>query len=228
MESPREKSEKKVASYQRQLKEYGERIREKEAEIEKERAKPPKLRTRKLSDIREEIRQLQAYLWKSKPKKRCPHCGKELYYDDILCFRCGEVFLDVCPKCSSIRIGMSEWGNIKCLECGLEYNKRDMFRELLIGCADPSSPYLRILNRQQVSGLNCYNIGTNKNTIWELCEQYNCPFEEECEYYCPAFLSVLGLIERGKVTTGLPWGYDQGGDLHGYRIRWRRPKRKRE
>lgn len=132
------------------------------------------------------------------------------------------------PKCGSIRIGMSEWGNIKCLECGFEYSMHDLFKELLIGCPDPSSPYLRILNQHQVSGSNCYNIGTNKNTIWELCEEYNCPFEEKCEYYCPAFLSVLGLIERGKVTTGLPWGYDRGGDLYGYRIRWKRPKWKRE
>ena len=228
MESPREKFEKEVAAYRRQLKECEEKIREKEAESEKERAKPPKLRTRKLSEIREEIRQLQTYLWESKPKKRCPHCGMELSYDDILCCKCGEVFLDVCPKCSSIPIGMSEWGNVKCLECGFEYSEHDVFKELLIGCAEPSSRYLSILNQHQVSGLNCHNIGTNKNTIWELCEEYNCPFEEKCEYYCPAFLSVLGLIERGKVTTGLPWGYDQGGDLHGYRIRWKRPKRKRE
>lgn len=40
MESPREKFEKEVATYRRQLKEYEERIREKEAESEKERAKP--------------------------------------------------------------------------------------------------------------------------------------------------------------------------------------------
>jgi hypothetical protein len=99
-----------------------------------------------------------------------------------------------------------------------------LFRELLIGCVDPNNPCLRILGRHQFSGQS-YNIGTNKNTIWELCKEYNCPFEEKCEYYCPAFLSVLGLIERGKVTTGLPWGYDRGGDLHGYQIRWKRRKR---
>lgn len=228
MESSRERFEKEVAAYRRKLKECEERIREKEAENEKERAKPPKLRTRKLSDIREEIRELQTYVWESKPKKTCPNCGRELSYDDILCYECGEVFLDICPKCKSIRIGMGEWGNIKCLECNFEYSKHDLFRELLIGCADPNSPYLRILNQHQLSGLNCYNIGTKKGTIWELCEEFKCPFEEKCEYYCPAFLSVLGLIERGKVTTGLPWGYDQGGDLHGYRIRWKRSRRKRD
>ncbi len=206
MFSSREKFEKEVADYRKQQEEIKREIKEKEAEHAKEEAKPPKLRTRKLSEINEEIKQLQTYIWKSEPKKRCPHCNMELSYDAILCWECGEVFFDVCPKCSSIRIGMNEWGAITCIECGFEYSKHELFRELLIGCADPDSQYLRILNQNQLSGLNCYNIGTKKNTIWELCKDYNCPFEEKCEYYCPAFLAILGLIERGKVTTGLPWG----------------------
>ena len=224
MGSPREKLEKEVAAYKKQLKECEEKIREKEAESEKERAKPKELRSRRLSDIREEIKQLQTDFWPSKPNKRCPNCGKELSYDWILCWKCGEVFFDVCPKCNSVRIEMNEWGGIKCLKCGFEYSKHELLQELLVGSAEPNSPYLRILNKNQVSGMNCYNIGTRKNTIWKLCKEYNCPFEEKCEYYCPAFLAVLGLIERGKVTTDLPWGYDQGGDLHGYRIRWKRPR----
>lgn len=225
MESLKEKFEKEVAAYRRELRECEERIKEKEAESERERAKPPKLRTRKLSEIREEIRQLQNHIWQSKPKKSCPHCGAKLPYDMILCLDCGEVFFDVCPKCSSVRIGTNQWGSVKCLECGFEYTERDLLRELLVGCADPNSRYLRILNQSQVStGCNCYNVGTNKSTIWELCKEYNCPFNEKCEYYCPAFLSVLGLIERGVVTTGLPGFYDQGGSLCGYRLRWKRPK----
>jgi hypothetical protein len=124
----------------------------------------------------------------------------------------------------SIDLEKSAWGSIRCHECGITYSEEALLQELLIGWADPNYPYLRLLNRNQLIGFNCYNIGSKKSTIWDLCREFNCPNEEKCDYYCPAFLSILGLIDRGKVSIGLPWGDYHGGDLHGYKIRWKRTK----
>lgn len=217
-----------VKAYKEKLKEYESKIREKQDEREIERAKPPKNRKRSLGKIWNEIKELNDEIWRLRPKKNCPNCNTELNYDSILCWKCGEVFLDVCPKCKSLSVSLDEWASLKCADCGFECAKSTLFEELLIGCADPNYPYFRIINPREVLGLNCYNIGKRNNTIWDLCKDYNCPFEEKCEYYCPAFLSVLGLVWRGKVSIGLPWGYDQGGDLHGYKIRWKRPRRQEE
>jgi hypothetical protein len=136
--------------------------------------------------------------------------------------------LDICTKCDGIKIEQGQWGTNKCSECGFEYSKYDLFDELLAGLPDPYNSRLDVLRQDQVrSGTNCSNIGINRNSIWEICKEYKCPLEEKCEYYCPAFLSLVGLVLRGKVTVGLPWGYDQGGDLHGYIVRWKRDKDRR-
>lgn len=224
MLSPREKYEQEVANYRKKLIEINEYIKEKQTEHSRERAKPEKLRNRKLSEITEEIRQLQKLTFQLKPKKLCPNCNTKISYNEILCWHCGEVFLDVCPKCGSIKIQTSEWGNIKCLECGLDYSSDALLKELLIGWADPDYPRLKLLDVHQLVGFNCYNIGIKRNTIWDICKEYDCPFEEKCEYYCPAFIALLGLIKRGKVPIGLPWGDYPGGNLHAYKIRWKRPK----
>jgi len=214
-----------VEAYKEKLKEYESRIKQLQEEREIERAKPPKNRIRTLGAIWNEIRDLNDKVWRLKPKKTCSNCNRELNYDDILCWNCGEVFLDICPKCKSMRMGINEWGSLKCLECGFEYREMDLLEDLLVKGAEPNCEYLKVLDSKDGIGSNCYNIGIRDNTIWDLCQEYNCPLEKTCEYYCPAFLSVLALVKRGKVSIGLPWGYSQGGDLHGYKIRWKRPRR---
>lgn len=218
---------KEVEEYLKKVTELEAKIREKQAEHEAERIKPLKLRKRKLSEINHEIQELSNIIWRSKPKKKCSNCNRELNYDDILCWHCGEVFLDICPKCKSLNVNKNEWGLTRCLECNFEYRELDLLEDLLIGGAEPNREYKRVIDSRSL-GLNCYNIGIKKNTIWEICKEYNCHLEKTCEYFCPAFLSLLALVWRGKVSTGLPWGYDQGNDLHGYKIRWKRPRWQKE
>lgn len=213
-----------VKAYKQKLAEYENEIKKKEAEYEAERVKTPKLRKRKLSEIKDEIQQLRTELFRSKPKRKCANCGQEIDYDDILCWKCGEVFLDVCPRCKSLSVSVSKWGLCKCAECNSEYRDLGILEDLLIGTAEPSYRYFTVVNPRDISSFNCYNVGIRKSTIWDMCKEYNCPFDEKCEYYCPAFLALLALIKRGKVSVGLPWGEYRGGDVHGYEIRWKRSR----
>ncbi len=222
MDGSKNSYENQVQAYKQKLTKYESVIKEKEAEYEAERSKLPKLRKRSLGEIKNEIQELRNELWRSKPKKKCPDCNKEIDYDNIECWHCGEVFLNVCPKCKSQSVNANEWGLLRCPECDFEYRELDLLEDLLIGCADPNYRYFRVLNSRDIPAFNCYNIGIRNNPIWDLCKNYNCPFDEKCEYYCPAFLSILALIWRGKVSTGLPWGEYQGGDAHSYEIRWKR------
>jgi septation ring formation regulator EzrA len=100
MLTPREKFEQEVTEYRKQLKEINQKIEEKRAEHSRESVKLPKLRTRKLSEINDEIQKLHTTL--STPRKNCPNCNTNLSYDAILCWHCGETFLDVCPKCGIV------------------------------------------------------------------------------------------------------------------------------
>lgn len=213
-----------MEEYQSKVIEYEAKIKVKQAEHEAERLKPKKLRNRQLSEITNEIRELRDLIWRLTPEKKCPNCNKTLNYDALVCWHCGEVFFNVCPRCKSLNVHIDEWGLLKCPKCGIEYRDIDLIEDLLKAGADPNCSYYNVLKPEDRLTVPCYNIGIKRNTVWELCKQYACPFEQQCEYYCPAFLAVLGLVWRGKVTTGLPWGYDQGGDLHGYKIRWKRSK----
>jgi predicted RNA-binding Zn-ribbon protein involved in translation (DUF1610 family) len=224
MNKPKSDLIKEVEEYQKKVSEYEAELKEKQVEHDAESAKNPKFRKRKLSDINSEIQELRNAIWRLRPKKKCSNCNRELDYDDLICWHCGEVFFDVCPRCKSLSVEKNDWGLLKCSKCGLEYRDLDLLEDLLRLGADPSSRFHNVLDPKQHYSVSCYNIGVKKNTIWQLCKEYACPFEEKCEYYCPAFLAVLALVYRGKVSTGLPWGYDQGGDLNGYKIRWKRSK----
>jgi hypothetical protein len=215
---------KQVDEYQNKVIEYEAKIKVKQTEHEAERLKPKKLRNRQLGEITNEIRELRDLICRLTPMKKCPNCNKTVSYDDLICWDCGEVFFDVCPKCKSLSIHVGEWGLLECSKCGVRYRDIDLIEDLLKAGADPNHSYYNVLKSGERLTVPCYNIGIKRNTIWDLCKAYACPFEQQCEYYCPAFLAVLGLVWRGKVTTGLPWGYDQGGDLHGYKIRWKRSK----
>jgi Zn-finger nucleic acid-binding protein len=214
----------KVEEYLRKVSEIESEIKAKEEEHERERLNPKNLRKRQLSEITNDIRGLRDQIWRLKPDKKCPNCDTSLSYDTMICWECGEVFFDVCPKCKSLSVHKSEWELLECSKYGLSYREIDLIKDLLKAGADPYRSHFSVLESGEHLSIPCYNVGVKRNTIWELCKD-DCPHEEKCEYFCPAFLSILGLIWRGKVTIELPWGYDQGGDLHAYKIRWKRLKR---
>lgn len=221
MEVSKQNFQQRVKSYLKTSAESEKEIEKKEAELQEERSKPPKQRSRKLSEIRLEIQQIRLDLFKSKPKRKCSNCGHEIDYDCFICWECGEVFLDICPRCKNLSLKIDEHDFCKCEECGQEFRAIDLLEDLLRGGPNPRDS--RLINPKDMPLFYCGNIGKRENTVWDLCKDYNCPYEQTCEYFCPAFLALLGLIERGKTSVGLPWGYYEGGDVHGYLIRWKRP-----
>lgn len=213
----------KVEEYKKKLIEYNVELKKLLTEHDSESHKNPKDRTRKLSEINADIQKLNQSIYRLKPKKKCS-CGWEIDYDTLICWNCGEVFLDICPKCKSSTAGANEWGLVTCSSCGFQYRDTELLEDFLVLSIEPSGRFHKVLDTEHPPSVQCYNIGVKRNTIWQLCKNYACPFEKQCEHYCPAFLAILGLIWRGRVTTALPWGYEEGGSLIGYKIRWKRAK----
>ena len=157
------------------------------------------------------------------PEKKCVNCGCLLSYNSLICWHCGEVFFNVCPKCKSLKvIPENEFGLLKCPTCGIKYYETDLIGDLLMSGVESNQHYNVLKPEDRFYALRWQNVGIRENTIWELCKR--CPFEQQCEYYCPAFLALLGLVWRGKVSVGRIWGEYKGGDLLEYKIRWKRQK----